>query len=285
MIKNLFLLLLATCSFSLFAEENPARAILEKSIQTTGSSKGCIYLMKGFERIKGKPGLVLNEIFTKVNYSPLKIYAKVLSDPNKGTELLYVKGANSDKIKINPGKFLPTLSLNPFSSMLTKDQHHTLLSSGFMLYTRLIKEGMKRADADGRFDDVFKLEGEVTYNQKKCYKITVSDPTFGYKTVTTQSNDNLYSVTQRLLVPECLVVENNSFVKNFESDLSNKQIKVPTSYSKKSTIYIDKETLYPIFQEMSDENGVFERYEYYNLKVNPSFSADEFTEKFGDYAF
>lgn len=285
MIKNSILIAFTLVSFTVFAEENPARDILERSTQATGKSKSCEYLMKGYERIKGKPGLVLNEIFTKVNYSPNKIYAKVLSDPNKGTELLYVKGANNDKIRVNPGKFLPTLSLAPFSAMLTKDQHHTLLSSGFMLYTRLIKEGMKRADADGRFNDVFKYDGEVTFNQKKCYKITVTDPTFGYITVTTQSNETLYSLTQRLLVPECLVVEKNSFVKNFESDLSNKQIKVPTSYSKKSTIYIDKETLYPIFQEMSDENGVFERYEYYNLRVNPNFAADEFTEKFSGYAF
>jgi outer membrane lipoprotein-sorting protein len=62
--------------------------------------------------------------------------------------------------------------------------------------------------------------------------------------------------------------------------LSGKQIKVPSAYAKKSTIYIDKETYMPIFQEMSDDIGVFERYEYSSLKINPAFKEDEFSEKF-----
>jgi hypothetical protein len=71
--------------------------------------------------------------------------------------------------------------------MLTKDQHHTLLSSGFNLYTRLIKDAMKRADDQKRFDDVVKLEGEVVFNGRKCYKIVLEDPTFSYVTVTGKS--------------------------------------------------------------------------------------------------
>lgn len=265
------------------AADNQARAILEKSVAVTGSLRGSSYVMKGFERQRGK--LIVLEVLTKVNVAPNKIYTKVLSDPNKGTELLFVKGQNSDKVRVNPGKFLPTLSLSPYSSMLTKDQHHTLLSSGFNLYTRLIKDAMKRADDQKRFDDVVKLEGEVVFNGRKCYKIVLEDPTFSYITVTGKAGESLYTLNQRLLVPECIVVEKNSFVKNFESDLSGKQIKVPSAYAKKSTIYIDKETYMPIFQEMSDDIGVFERYEYSSLKINPTFKEDEFTEKFSEYSF
>ena len=279
----IFVSAILLCSFS--PDPSAVRDVLEKSLTATGAGKGVTYMMKGYERFKGKNGLVLNEIFTKVNYSPLRIYAKVYSEPNKGTELLFVKGENSDKLRVNPGKFLPTLSLSPYSSLVTKDQHHTLLSSGFLFYNRLIKAGIKRADENQRFNDVFKLEGEVVYKNRKCYKITITDPTFEYITVTAKSGDNLYSVSQRYLVPECLVVEKNSFVKNFETDLSNKKIVIPSAYAKFSVVYIDKETLYPVYQEMSDEVSVFERYEYTDLKINPSFAADEFTEKFNGYCF
>jgi outer membrane lipoprotein-sorting protein len=46
----------------------------------------------------------------------------------------------------------------------------------------------------------------------------------------------------------------------------------------KTVLYIDKETNFPIYQEMSDEKGVFEKYEYSNLVVNPIFKADDFSD-------
>jgi hypothetical protein len=84
------------------AADNQARAILEKSVAITGSLRGSSYVMKGFERQRGK--LIILEVLTKVNVAPNKIYTKVLSDPNKGTELLFVKGQNSDKVRVNPRK-------------------------------------------------------------------------------------------------------------------------------------------------------------------------------------
>jgi hypothetical protein len=69
------------------AADNQARAILEKSVAITGSLRGSSYVMKGFERQRGK--LIILEVLTKVNVAPNKIYTKVLSDPNKGTELAF----------------------------------------------------------------------------------------------------------------------------------------------------------------------------------------------------
>jgi outer membrane lipoprotein-sorting protein len=80
-------------------------------------------------------------------------------------------------------------------------------------------------------------------------------------------------------------MELNPWIKNFETSLAGKTIKVPTSYAKKSTIYINQTNFYPIFQEMYDDKGLYEKYEYSGLKVNPVFKADEFTEDFSEYNF
>jgi outer membrane lipoprotein-sorting protein len=50
-------------------------------------------------------------------------------------------------------------------------------------------------------------------------------------------------------------------------------------------MYIDKENFFPIFQEVSDDKGIFERYQFFNLTVNPVFKANEFTEDFPEYNF
>jgi hypothetical protein len=267
------------------AQLSDVREILNKSVAATSSMKGCVYIMKGTERVPNKSTFIKLEMLSKVNTSPLKIYSKVLADPNKGTELLYAKGERGDKVKVNPGKFLPTLNLAYNSSLLTKDQHHTLLSSGFSFFARLIKDGMAEADAQKRFNEVFKLEGEVTFEGVKCYKVIITDPTYGYKDAVGQANDNLHTFCQRNLVPEIKVMELNPWIKNFETSLAGKTIKVPTSYAKKSTIYINQTNFYPIFQEMYDDKGLYERYEYSGLKVNPVFKADEFTEDFSEYNF
>jgi hypothetical protein len=81
----------------------------------------------------------------------------------------------------------------------------------------LIKDGVKQADAQNRFDEVFKYEGEVVFGGRKCYKISITDPTYGYTTVVGKAGDNLFTLCQRELVPEIKLIELNSFIKNFRN--------------------------------------------------------------------
>jgi hypothetical protein len=208
----------------------------------------------------------------------------MMEDPNKGTEMLYVEGERDNKVMVNPGKFLPTLNLNPASNLLTKDQHHTVLSAGFRLVARIITAGIKRADEQGKFDEVFKYSGDVTWNNRPCYKLIIADPTWGYTTYTAKKGETILSIAAKLLISEYSIEELNG-VKNFDEDLGGRTLKVPTSYAKTTIFYIDKENNIPVYQELSDDKGVFERYQFYNLTLNPNFKPDEFTKGFADYKF
>jgi outer membrane lipoprotein-sorting protein len=262
------------------------RQIVDNMLATIAKHQGAEFNMAASERLVGKPGSYNQmSMFTKVNVNPLKIYAKVLSDPNKGTELLYVTGQRDNKIRVNPGKFLPTLTLAPTSNLLSKNQHHTLLTSGFMIVHRIVADGVKRADAKGKFDDVFKYDGEVTYQNKKCYKIVIDDPSFTYTTAVGLAGENVNTLAKRLLVSEYHIMELNPSFRNLDDNVAGKTLKVPTSYAKKSVLYIDEATNIPVYQEMSDEKGIFEKYEYSNVVFNPAYKADEFSEKFSEYKF
>lgn len=277
--------LAAVVNFSFMVPpESQAKEILTKMINAINSQKGVVYTMRGSERIVGMKNLRGGDVFTKLNVSPHKLYIKMVTDPNKDTEILYAKGERGDKALVNPGKFLPSLKLNPFSSLLTKEQHHTILSSGFGFTAKVAADGMKKAEAQGRFNDVFKYEGDVTWDGKLCYKLVIQDPTWTYTTYKAQKGENMFTIAQKLLIPEYCLVELNG-VKNFEEDLGGKTLKVPTSYAKKTIMYIDKKTNLPIFQEMHDDKGVFERYEFMNVTPNPTFKADEFTEDYSEYNF
>jgi len=126
--------------------ESQARTIVNKMLKAIETHKGCQFTMRSEERILSmKNGLRGGDIFTKINIAPQKTYMKMVTDPNKGTEILYVDGERNNKALVNPGKFLPTIKLNPYSSLLTKDQHHTLLSSGFVFVGKIVSQGVKKS--------------------------------------------------------------------------------------------------------------------------------------------
>jgi hypothetical protein len=262
------------------------RQIIDNMLTAIAKHQGATFTMDAVERIVGKPKeFNFIQMFTKVKISPLMIYGKVMKDPNAGTELLYVTGQHDNKIRVNPGKFLPTLSLSQTSSLLTKNQHHTLLTSGFMVVYRIMSDGVRRADARAAFDSVFKYLGDVQYHGRNCYKIVINDPTFTYTTAVGQKGENVLAMARRLSVCEYHIMDLNASSRSLDDDVSGKALRVPTSYAKKTVLYIDKATNFPIYQEMSDERGLFEKYEYSNVVVNPAFKADEFSEKFSEYKF
>ncbi len=283
---KIFQLSFLLCCFTFLqvsAQTDDAKAVVNNTLEAIKKAKGYTYIMKGTERIPNKQDFRVTEVLTKVHLTPKKIYTKVLSSPNKGTEMLYVNGERDNKVLVKAG-ILPSLKLSPTSSLLCKEQHHSVLSSGFGFFYKNISAGVKRADEQNEFNTVFKLDGEVNFEGRRCYKLIVADPTYALTTYTAQKGETPFTLSQKLLVPEFAIQELNG-IKNIDEDLGGKTIKVPTSYAQKSIIYIDKANYFPIYQEMHDAKGMFEKYEFSNLKVSPAFAEDEFASNYSEYNF
>jgi outer membrane lipoprotein-sorting protein len=62
-------------------------------------------------------------------------------------------------------------------------------------------------------------------------------------------------------------------------------IKVPSYYAKETVMYINTKTylLYKIL--VYDLKGLYESYEFRNLKLNVNFKPNEFTKDFPEYGF
>ena len=277
-------LLFSGLFFSAVSPETPARTIYNKMINALEANTGSVYLMHSLERIVHNKDMNEEEIFTKVNVHPIKVYLKIISGANKGTEILFVDGENNNKALVNPGKFLPDIHLSPSGSMMVKNEHHTIVTSGFMLVDAIMKASVKKMDAHGKFDSNFRYEGDVTWNGRSCFKIVIDDDSWTYTTYVAQKGETMSTIALKRLIPEYSLMELDG-IKSFDEDLGGKTLKLPNGYAKKTVLYIDKANYYPVCQEMSDEKGVFERYEYKNLIVNPAFKPDEFTRDFSEYKF
>lgn len=261
-----------------FAQD--ALSVIDKMINAVAAGKTYEYTMVQNERINGT--IYKNKIFTKVVESPKKVFIDNLEGDNKGVQVLYVTGERENKALVNK---LFGVKLSPFNSLIRKNQHHTIIESGFSLLLSSIKEAKKRAIAENAFAQVFKLEGTVTFDGRACYKMVLSDPTFGYVDYTIAAGETLYSIAKKKNICEQLIVEKNANLSGFDSGKAGATIKIPTSYAKKTILYIDKTTFFPVYQEMHDDKGLFEKYEFYGLKINPSLTAEDFSEDNPKYNF
>lgn len=270
------------CLISLFLMQVQAQSvasIVNQMISTLSVGKTYQYTMSQVERIDGE--IHTNKIFTKIQESPKKVFIDNVEGANKGVQVLYVQGERDNKALVNK---LFGIKLSPFNSLIRKNQHHTVLESGFGLLISSIQNAKKRAEDQNVFDEVFKLEGSVTFNGKSCYKVVLNDPTFTYQDYTIKNGESLYSIAMKYKVSEQLIVEKNDFG-GFGSGKIGSTIKIPSSYAKKTILYIDKSNMHPIYQEMHDEKGIFEKYSFSNLKVNPSFTSNDFSEDNSAYNF
>lgn len=276
--KNLIGLCLSFVLLGL-TQAQTAESVVNQMLSALDAGKTYEYTMVQEERIDGK--IHKNKIFTKIQETPKKVFIDNVEGANEGVQVLYVSGERDNKALVNK---MFGIKLSPFNSLIRKNQHHTILESGFGLLIGSIRDAKKRAQAQNAFDQVFQLAGSVTFDGKSCYKLILTDPTFTYESYTIQDGESLYSIAMKKKVCEQLIVEKNG-LGGFGSGKSGQTIQIPSSYAKKTILYIDKSNMHPIYQEMYDEKGIFEKYTFYDLKVNPSFTSKDFSEDNSAYDF
>jgi len=224
-----------------------------------------------------------NQLELKVSTQPKKFYLKAVY-PNEGAEILYNPAIFKNKVYINPNMFLvPNVKLKPTHSILLDNQHHAINNIGFDFFKDVVKNALERAGE--QIEEVFSVKGSIEWNNRTCYVLEINDPTANVKTYTVQENEDIFNISFKLKISEYSIIELNENVETFWDVKRGMNITVPTSYSPKSTIYIDKETYLPIYQLMEDEKGLFERYEFRNLKIKSSFAENEFEPDFEKYEF
>ena len=254
-----------------------SREILNSVLHSISEIKTMRYNLQCNERIKGK--MQHTESQVKLQISPRKLYLSL-----KGPEVLWLEGINNGEALINPGAFpYMNLNLDPFGSLMRKDQHHTIHEMGLHYLAEILKDGIRRAG--DMFDKYFVILGEEKYDGRDCYKLSIAFPDYSWKPYTVKKGENITSIARKLYVSEYMILEKNSSLSWFNDVKTGQVIQVPDAYAKLTLLLIDKEKLVPVNNKVYDEKGLFETYEYYNLQINPSISDEEFTETYKDYNF
>lgn len=267
-------------STSLSAQEVDKHEMFKKMMTTIEGIKTLSFKMDKTERIKGK--MMPGSQDVKLNVKPFKVYLKV-HVPNKGAEVLYVEGENKGNCKVNPNAFpYMTLNLDPDGDILRKDQHHSVKQLGFEYTGDLLNHVYNKYKS--KINDYVSINGEVTYDGRKCWNVTLTNKEYKIESYTAVAGDDMLKVARKLRLDEYSLLELNG-KKNFDDLKVGETIKVPNSLCKQIEMYIDKETYLPLYQKLFDEKGLMATYEYTKLKINPTFKPEEFTDSYSGYDF
>lgn len=285
--KTLLLLLLAMVSivslrftFATYEEPNTvsSRTVIANMLTSIDKASTLQFTLKGWERVNGKDSY--SEVDAKLNVNPFKVYIYSKAEPNDGVQIIYNEAKFGNKALVNPGAWLPNVKLDPYGSKMRKGQHHTIMNSGFTFLGKIIRAAISKADkeAAGEFEKHFIYDGDVVWNGRKCYKVTINDPTFKYENHTVKAGETIDGIAKARNICGFLIIDKNQGVDDFADISVGQVIKVPSSYAKKTILYIDQQYNLPIVQIMYDEVGQFERYEFHNLVLNPKFPENVFSD-------
>jgi outer membrane lipoprotein-sorting protein len=280
--KNSAILLLAfTCTSFCFTSRQKHTAgnkeFVNSIFQAIHNVKTLRYNLKCTERVNGK--LQHTESSVKLQVAPRKLYLHI-----KGIEVLWIDGENKNEALVNPGSFpYVNLNLDPEGVIMRKDQHHTIHEMGYHYLESILMEGYRKVG--DKLDKYFTIVGEDNHNGRDCYQLSITSPEFTWTTYTVKKGETMISIARKLFVSEYMILENNPKLGNFRDVKAGQIIKVPTTYAKLTLLMIDKETLLPISNKVFDDKGLFEMYEYFDVKVNTPIAPEEFTRNYKDYKF
>ncbi|HEY1407117.1 MAG TPA: DUF1571 domain-containing protein, partial [Spirochaetota bacterium] len=102
---------------------------MKKVIANTKLVRNAFYMFEARERVGGK--IYYTKAIFKYASDPFRVYMYQL-EPEKGIELLYVKGENGGNLSVNPAGFpWTTLNVNPEGSVAMRNRHHPITHAGF----------------------------------------------------------------------------------------------------------------------------------------------------------
>ena len=259
---------------------NSAYHIVKEMIEQNIEIQTLSYTLAKYERIDGD--LIEQITASKIKFIPFTVYMKQQL-PKDGLEVLFGNEFNNN-LYVNPAGF-PwfNITLDPMGSRARDDQHHTVYQSGFTYFVDILNNLMTKYGEE-TYELVERFEDEV-HKGKECYSIKFINPHFKYEQYKVLSGEDLNDIAKKFNLSEHMILELNNDIDDYDDIEQGQLIKLPNDYCSEMTILIDQKELYPVLVKVYDDKGLYEKYEYSNVTINPTFDTNDFSQENPDYNF
>ncbi|MCB0507040.1 MAG: DUF1571 domain-containing protein [Chitinophagales bacterium] len=258
-------LMMATSSFAQSVND-----LVPKVMAAMGTKQGMTYHFYAQERMHNGKYSQSDVEFTVIP-SPLRIFA--VAHKPQSAQLIYNAAVSKD-VRVKKGF---KLNLSPTNSLLMKGVHNPITRAGFAQIKHILQTNINNHKGQN-LETFVDIEGTVVYDGKQCWKVVIKDPDYKITTYkVTASDKTVWDIGQKLAVSEYKIMELNN-IDDDDIDAGD-VIKVPSSYAKVTTLYVDKSNYLPIYHKMEDEKGIYEIYEFKELKLGVNLTDANFQFK------
>ena len=253
--------------------------LLHKMAENTQEIIGFTATITKTERIEGVFEKQVSAV--KLNREPFMIYLRQ-QYPKDGVEILC--RSDREKVLVNMNSF-PWINLNldPYGSLMRRNQHHTVYDSGFDLMTNILLRALQTVGSDTA--DHIKYFGTKKYEERDVYHLEFINPSYRIHDYTIVGNETVIDVAKRLNINEYYILELNEDVDFYDDVEAGQQIRVPSHYASRMSLFIDTIHMIPMVIWAYDDQGLFEKYAYSKFVLNPPISSSEFQEDYPEYDF
>ncbi|HOY41654.1 MAG TPA: LysM peptidoglycan-binding domain-containing protein [Chitinophagales bacterium] len=263
------LLLVATLFLANVSYAQSVTEMIPKVMAAMGNAKTMTYHFLAQERMKdGK--FAKTDCEFKVIASPFKVYANV-----KLPEVAQLRYESAVSKEVNVKKGIIKINLSPTNKLVLKG-HNPVTRAGFATIKKILETSIaQRKGAD--LSSYVKVLGTVNWDGKDCWKVEIIDDEYKITDYTVAAGEtSVWTIGKKLAISEYKIKELN----NIGDDVKpGQKIKIPSAYAKKTTLYIDKSNYLPIYHKMEDEKGVYEIFEFKDLKLGVNFTDADFEFK------
>ncbi len=195
--------------------------------------------------------------------------------------MMYVSGANGNKALVKAKSLMNTaISLDPYGNLMRKNQHYTIHELGFEYFSKTMTTALLKDKT--HISQNLKVIGKKVIGGKSCVGINFEDPNFTYFDHVTEKNESVNSLATKFNVSEYQIRLKNDLNSFYGMIKAGTKLKIPSNYCKRMVMYLDEYTLLPVTITIFDEVGLYENYEYINVKTNKKFTADDFGKFYKD---
>ncbi len=268
----LFILISASTTYGQTAME-----VIVMMYKEVAKIEGFIAEIKKEERIEDEYVIQLSKV--KLQREPYKVYVKQLA-PKEGVEVLARAGNPKTVVNLNSFPWI-NLYLDPHGSLMRRNQHHVVYDSGFDLMISILKYELSSKLSEERLQ----RKENVIWQGKEMYHLELKNNDYDLIPYQVKPNETLDDIANKLHINAYAILELNKDVDDYEDVEEGQEIKVPTHYAKRMTLLIDKKTHLPLVIKVFDNKGLYEKYEYNSIRLNPVFAPNEFTMEYEGYNF
>jgi hypothetical protein len=261
------------------AQQNKATKLIVDMLDSIKNIKTVRANIKALERINKSYLSAASEI--KVHVSPRKLY---FINREKKLEILYVTGQFNNKAVVKPHVFpYLTLTLEPRGNLMRKNQHYTINELGFDFIGRTISIALSKEKEN--LSKSLTYVGKHERNGYICHMVIYETKSFPYFEYTVQHKETVTSIAYKQNVNDYMLRIKNNLYNDFGYLKEGSKLQIPYMYCKKAVLYLDEDTMLPVSVSIYDDIGLFESYDFTNIKVNKPIEEAEFTKSYKDYGF